>query len=66
MLVLVRRVGESICVGEHIMVKILYQRGRQIHVGVEAPPEINIDREEIRKRKLLGLPPPPRRVVRKP
>lgn len=51
MLVLNRRTGESVMIGEDIVVTILGVRGNQVRVGVEAPKEIAVDREEIYERK---------------
>ncbi len=51
MLVLGRRVSESIQIGEDILIKILgFDRGT-IHIGIEAPKEISIVRTELLDRK---------------
>ena len=47
MLVLQRRVGESICVGEEIEVRILSIRNRQVKIGVIAPKDVEIRRSEL-------------------
>ena len=47
MLILTRRLGESIAIGDTITVKILGIQGRQVRVGVVAPPQISVHREEI-------------------
>lgn len=50
MLILTRKIGESIIVGDNIRVVVLEVRGRQIRLGIEAPPEIVVLREEIAQR----------------
>ena len=47
MLVLTRRNGESIRIGDGIIVTILDQSGGQVKVGISAPPQVPIHREEI-------------------
>jgi carbon storage regulator len=47
MLILTRKSGESINIGDNIKVTIVEVRGRQVRVGIEAPPELVIHREEI-------------------
>lgn len=47
MLILTRRIGEKLVVGGNVTVTILGVKGNQISVGIEAPPEIKIHREEI-------------------
>jgi flagellar assembly factor FliW len=49
-LILTRKIGESIVVGDNIRVVVLEVRGRQIRLGIEAPPEIVVLREEIAQR----------------
>jgi flagellar assembly factor FliW len=49
-LILTRKIGESIIVGDNIRVVVLEVRGRQIRLGIEAPPEIVVLREEIAQR----------------
>ena len=48
MLILTRRKGEMIVIGDNISVRVLEIQGNQVKIGVEAPPNISIDREEIR------------------
>lgn len=50
MLILTRRVGEMIKVGNDITVCILGVKGNQVRVGVEAPKEVEVHREEIYQR----------------
>lgn len=57
MLVLTRRVGETIVIGGTIRVTVLALKGGQARIGVSAPPEVAIDREEIDERKKSGQDP---------
>ena len=50
MLILTRKIGESIIIGDNIRVAVLEVRGRQIRLGIEAPPDIVVLREEIIQR----------------
>lgn len=50
MLILTRKIGESIMVGDNIRLVVLDIRGRQIRLGIEAPAEIVVLREEIAQR----------------
>ena len=60
MLVLSRKMGETIVIDGDIRVTILGVSGRggnpQIRIGVEAPDDVSIDREEIHLRKVNGEP----------
>ena len=47
MLVLTRKLGERIVIGEDITVTILEVQGNRIRLGIEAPKEIPIKREEL-------------------
>jgi carbon storage regulator len=47
MLVLTRRPGESIVVGENIVVTVIEIKGGQVRIGVDAPREVDVYREEI-------------------
>ena len=47
MLILTRKLGESITIGDDIRVSILGVRGRQIRIGIEAPSNVVVHREEI-------------------
>ena len=50
MLVLTRKLGESIVIGNNVRVTILEMQGKQIRLGIEAPPEISVHRGEVYER----------------
>lgn len=47
MLVLTRKIGECIRIGDVVVVRVLEVRGSQVRIGVEAPSDVRIYREEI-------------------
>ena len=47
MLILTRKLGESITIGDRIKITLLEIKGRQIRIGIEAPPDVVVHREEI-------------------
>ncbi len=47
MLVLCRKVGEKIIIGDDIVIMVCEVRGSEIKIGIEAPKEINIRRSEL-------------------
>ena len=56
MLILKRRPGESVKIGDGITVTVLAVTGRQVRLGIEAPKDTRVDREEVRERILAGIP----------
>ena len=50
MLILTRRIGEKLMVGDDVTVTVLGVQGGQIRVGINAPKDIEVHREEIYKR----------------
>lgn len=50
MLVLGRRVGEEILIGDDVRLVVVGIRGSQVRLGFEAPPEVSIQRDELRDR----------------
>ena len=50
MLVLTRKVGETIMIGSNIRVVVTQVKGDKVRIGIEAPPDVRVDREEIHRR----------------
>ena len=58
MLVLARRVGEEIVIGDDIRVTVLEVRGSQVRLGISAPKSVRVLRQEIENRTADLLDPP--------
>ena len=50
MLILTRRTGETICIGDDIEVTVLGIKGNQVRIGVKAPSAVEVHRQEIYER----------------
>ena len=50
MLILTRRVGETLVIGDEITCTVLGIKGNQVRLGIQAPKDVRVDREEIRER----------------
>ena len=50
MLILTRRVGESLMIGDEVTITVLGVKGNQVRIGVKAPKEVAVHREEILNR----------------
>ncbi|KXU38421.1 carbon storage regulator [Ventosimonas gracilis] len=59
MLILTRRVGETLMVGDDICITVLAVKGHQVRLGVDAPKNVSVHREEIYQRIQKGQRPPP-------
>jgi carbon storage regulator len=54
MLILSRKIGEKLIIDGDIEVSILSQKGNQFQIGINAPDDVIVDREEIHKKRISG------------
>jgi len=54
MLILSRRTDESIVIGDEVTITILSVKGKQVRIGITAPPDVSVHREEIYQRIEAG------------
>ena len=47
MLILTRKEGETITIGEDIQIKVLSVQGGKVRLGIDAPKEVSVNREEV-------------------
>ncbi|MCK5770080.1 carbon storage regulator CsrA [Algiphilus sp.] len=57
MLILTRRVGETLKIGDDVTITVLSIKGNQVRVGIEAPPDVTVHREEVVERLRQGEAP---------
>lgn len=50
MLILTRRVGESIIIGDDVFITVLGVKGNQVRIGIDAPKNVSVHREEIKRK----------------
>lgn len=47
MLILIRRIGESLIIGDDVVVNVLGIKGGQVRIGIDAPKNVTVHREEV-------------------
>ncbi|PTB82873.1 hypothetical protein C9933_00305 [Methylophaga nitratireducenticrescens] len=52
MRIITRRIGERLVIGDDIVIEVTGVKGNQVSIGIDAPADTRVDREEIRKRIL--------------
>ncbi len=63
MLILTRKIGEAIAIGDNVKIQVIDVKGRQVRLGIEAPPDMTVHREEVslriqeQNRQAAGLMP---------
>jgi carbon storage regulator len=55
MLVLSRKIGEEVVIGDNIRVKVLNIAGGKVRIGIVAPADVTVDRQEIHEKRLHAL-----------
>ena len=50
MLILTRKIGQTIKIGDDVDITVLGVQGKQVRIGIDAPREVSVHREEIYKR----------------
>jgi len=50
MLILTRRVGETLVIGDDVSITVLGVKGNQVRIGIKAPKDVSVHREEIYER----------------
>lgn len=67
MLVLTRRIGEQIVIEGDIRITIVALKGDRVRIGITAPPEVAVDRQEVRERRAeFARESKPKSLVQKP
>jgi len=58
MLILTRRIGEQLLIGDNVQVRVLAVKGNQVRIGIEAPADVSVMRDELISRKPPDQKPP--------